>query len=188
MDTNKKRFVTLVFAGLMTLSGCGVDDPGRTPGGGSGGGTGGGTTTGCLGGCARGFRCQVSSCVLDATGFWTVRITSGTVASRNASGSHWDTDLSDPDPKVCLTINGNRSCTRTIADTLSPVWNTDFSAASATALQAGITVEYLDTDLAFDDPICSGNLAVSASDFASGTWGFTCQSGLGQVRAQLLAQ
>jgi hypothetical protein len=125
---------------------------------------------------------------LDATGQWVVRVGSGTVAMRNASGSYWDADFSAPDPKVCLTINGNRLCTKTIQDTYAPVWNADFPAATATALQAGVNIEYVDVDLTSDDPICSGMLSVKSSDFASGTWGFTCQSGLGGVSARLIAQ
>jgi hypothetical protein len=125
---------------------------------------------------------------LDPAGFWILSVTSGTVASRNASGSHWDADLSAPDPKVCLTINGNRSCTQSIQDTLSPVWNKNFPAATATALQAGVFLEYLDTDLTSDDPICSGTLSVTSSTFASGSWGFSCQSGLSQVSIGLTAQ
>jgi len=117
-----------------------------------------------------------------------VRITSGTVSTRNASGSYWDADFSAPDPKVCLTINGSRTCTPTIQDSNAPVWNTDFQAATATALQAGVNVEYIDTDLTSDDPICSGMLSVSSSDFSVGSWGFRCLSGLGEVSARLTAQ
>ncbi len=189
MDKNKTRWIGIVCAGLFAFAGCGAADPGRTPGGGSGGGGGdGGAVTGCAFGCDRGFLCQGSTCVLDATGRWVLRITSGTVSMRNASGSYWDADFSPPDPKVCLTINGSRVCTRTIQDTYAPVWNTDFQAATATALQAGVNIEYIDADLTSDDPICSGMLSVKSSDFASGTWGFTCQGGLGQVSAQLIAQ
>ena len=190
MDKNKTRWMGIVCAGLIAIAGCGGTDPNRTPGGGggSGGGGGGGTVTGCVPGCDRGFLCQGSSCVLDATGQWVVRVGPGTVAMRNASGSYWDADFSAPDPKVCLTINGNRLCTKTIQDTYAPVWNADFPAATATALQAGVNIEYVDVDLTSDDPICSGMLSVKSSDFASGTWGFTCQSGLGDVSARLIAQ
>jgi len=126
--------------------------------------------------------------VLDATGRWVLRITSGTVAQRNASGSHWDADFSAPDPKVCLTINGGRTCSRTIQDTYAPSWNSDFGPAAAAALQAGVNIEYLDADLTSDDTICAGMISVSSSDFASGSWGFSCNGGLGQVSAQLIAQ
>lgn len=190
MNTNKMRLIGILGASLITLLGCGVSDPSRTPGGSGGsGGTGGtGGTTGCASGCDRGFLCQGSSCVLDATGRWVLRITSGSVSARNASGSFWDADGSSPDPKVCLTINGSRTCTTKLADTNSPVWNTNFSAVTATALQAGVLAEYIDEDFTFDDPICSGTIAVTSTDFASGSWGFSCKNGLGQVSAQLIAQ
>lgn len=185
MDKNKMklRWFGMVCAGLFAIAGCG-SGPGPTPTPTPDGGT----VTGCPLGCDRGFVCQASSCVLDPTGRWVVRVTSGTVATRNGSGGYWDADFSAPDPKVCLTINGNRTCTKTIQDTHSPVWDTDFPAAAATALQAGANIEYLDTDLTSDDPICSGTLSVKSSDFADGTWGFTCQGGLGQVSARLTAQ
>lgn len=188
MFTNTKYVVGLLFSGMLLWSGCdGTGSPG--PGGGTGGGgTGGGGTVGCPSGCSRGFICQSSSCVLDPTGRWVLRITSGVVASRNSSGSNWDADLSAPDPKVCLTINGNRSCTRTIQDSYTPLWNTDFPAATATALQSGVNIEYADADLTVDDPICSGMLSATASDFQSGSWGFLCQSGQSRVNAQLIAQ
>ena len=196
MFTNTKYIVGMLLSGLILIAGCGgTDGPGTgtgsggTGGGGTGGGgTGGGGTVGCSPGCSSGFVCQGSSCVIDPTGLWTIRITSGTVASRNSSGSSWDADLSAPDPKVCLTINGSRSCTQTIQDSYTPTWNTSFNAATATALQSGINIEYLDSDLTSDDPICSGMLSVSSSDFQLGSWGFVCQSGQSQVSALLIAK
>lgn len=183
------RWFAILSAFLLTTTGCGRTDTGSYPGGGSGGGGGGGGGgVGCPLGCDRGFLCQSSRCVLDPTGRWTVRVTTGTVAARNASGSQWDGDASPPDPKVCLTMNGSRLCTRTIQDTFSPSWNEDFPSATATALQAGVLVEYLESDFSFDDPICTGTVPVSASDFASGSWGIQCQGGLGQVSARLTAQ
>lgn len=182
MKRIKKVLVSWMMMGAMTLLACGAAE--RT---GGGGGDGGGTLA-CLGGCRRGFTCQGSTCTLDPTGSWILRLTSGTVASRKANGDTWDGDGSPPEPKVCLTVNGTRSCTPTIQDTYSPVWNTAFPAATATALQAGVLGEYIDVDVIDDDPICMGSIPVTQDEFRSGVWGFRCTSGIGQVDATLTAQ
>ena len=185
MKRIKKVLVSLLMVGAMTLLACGATD--RTDGGGSDGGG----TPACFGGCSRGFTCQGSTCTLDPTGRWVLRLTSGTIASRKANGDTWDGDGSPPEPKVCLTVNGVRSCTQTIQDTYSPVWNAALPAATATALQAGVLGEYIDEDAFVDDPICSGSIPVTQDQFKSGIWGFRCTSGTidtGQVDATLTAQ
>ena len=108
--------------------------------------------------------------------------------SESLAPESWDGDGSSPEPRVCLTINGVRSCTPTIQDTYSPVWNAAFPAATATALQAGVFSEYIDVDSFFDDPICSGSIPVTQDEFQRGIWGFRCISGVGQVDATLTAQ
>ena len=185
---NRNWWTALLGACIMAVVGCGGTEPGPGPGGTGPGGTGPGVPTGCAFGCQRGFLCQGSSCTLDPTGRWVLRVTSGTVSMRDNSGADWDT-FSGPDAKVCMTLNGSRSCTRAAGDTYSPVWNADFPAATATALQSGVVIEYLEDDTPdSDDPICSGPLAVSASSFASGVWGFTCESNTSKVSIQLTAQ
>ena len=181
MKRIKMALVSGLAMGVMTLLACGGSE--RTDGGSTSSGG-----PACLGGCSRGFTCQASTCTLDPTGSWVLRLTSGTVASRKASGDSWDGDGSPPEPKVCLTINGVRSCTPTIQDTYSPVWNAAFPAATATALQAGVFSEYIDVDSFFDDPICSGSIPVTQDEFRRGIWGFRCTSGSGQVDATLTAQ
>lgn len=181
MEKNRTGRSAILGACLVALIGCGgptsaPPPPINDPGG------------GCRLGCQRGFLCQGQSCVLDPTGRWVVRVTSGSVAARNASGSSWDGDGSAPDPKVCLTINGSRSCTQTVQDSFAPSWDADFPPATATALQSGVAIEYIDADFSFDDPICSGTVAVSTANFTSASWGFVCQGGLGQVSALLIAQ
>ena len=185
MKRIKQVLVSGLMIGAMALLGCGGTDRGGGDGGGHGGD---GSTPGCLGGCSRGFSCQGSTCTLDPTGTWVLRLTSGSVASRKANGDTWDGDGSPPEPKVCLTVNGSRSCTPTIQDTYSPVWNTSFAAATATVLQAGVLAEYTDVDAFVDDPICSGSIPVTQAEFQSGVWGFRCTSGIGQVEGTLTAQ
>lgn len=182
MTRTKKLLISGLMLGAMTLLACGAAD---RPGG---GGADGGGTVGCPGGCNRGFSCQASTCTLDPTENWVLRLTSGTVAARKANGDTWDGDGSPPEPKVCLTINGIRACTPAIQDTYSPVWNTTFPAVTATALQAGVLAEYIDEDIVADDPICSGSIPVTKDEFQSGIWGFRCTSGVGQVNATLTAQ
>lgn len=107
------------------------------------------------GNCSAGFICGGSGlCELNPTGTWVITATSGWVGEKTPDGSSWDTWGGLPDPLVCLTINQRRTCTQAAQDTTSPAWNTPFPAATATALQAGITVEYLDKDLASNDVIC----------------------------------
>lgn len=179
MKRIKKVLVSGLMIGAMTLLACGA--PERT-GGGSDGSSG---TPTCLGGCSRGFTCQGLTCTLDPTGSWVLRLTSGTLTSRRADGDTWDGDGSPPDSKVCLTVNGVRSCTQAVQDTYSPVWNSAFPAATATALQAGVLGEYIDEDTFVDDPICSGTIPVTQAQFKSGVWGFSCASGVGQVEGTL---
>ena len=133
-------------------------------------------TGGCAPNCRAGFTCQGSTCVVDPTGSWVITITNGQVSEKDAGGSSWDVPGGLPDPYVCLTINGAKKCTSTRSDTLQPSWGYAFPAATATALQSGVGVEYMDEDLADDDVICTGNQAISVTSLSSGTWGITCSS------------
>ena len=135
--------------------------------------------------CQAGFTCQSSTCVLDATGSWVITVTNGQVSEKKVDGSCWDSPCGLPDPYVCLTINGSKKCTPTANDTLQPSWNSAFPAATATALQSGVGVEYMDEDLADDDIICTGNQAISTTSFVSGTWGITCSNTTSRFSATL---
>ena len=141
--------------------------------------------TGCSPSCRDGFTCQGTTCMLDSTGSWVITVTSGQVSERKADGSCWDSPCGLPDPYVCLTINGSKKCTPTANDTLQPSWNSSFPAATATALQSGVGIEYMDEDLADDDVICTGNQAISATSFVSGTWGITCSNTTSRFSATL---
>lgn len=134
--------------------------------------TGGG---GCSPACQSGFTCQGSTCVVNPTGSWVITVTNGVISEKKADGSSWDVPGGLPDAMVCLTIQGARRCTPARSDTLTPSWDYSFPAATATALQSGVGVEYLDEDLAANDTICSGTMAVDATSFASRTWGVRCQ-------------
>lgn len=200
MSKNSTRCSTRFFAiaglCLTLVAGCGTTDTGGGGGGGGGGqdgGTGGGKdgggTVGCSPTCDRGFVCQGSTCVLDPTGRWVIRVTTGTVAMRKSSGDTWDVFGGAPDPKVCLTLSGSRTCTPVVDDSFAPTWNTDFPAVTATALQVGIPVEYIDYDGASsDDPICTGNVPVTTTSFSQGSWTLSCSGALGQVNARLTPQ
>lgn len=177
---NRKFLESILGLGvtfLTVISSCGVPERG---------GGGGDPPSPCGLGCGRGFLCQTNGCVVDPTGLWSVAINDGSVATRKLDGSLWDGDASPPDPFVCLTLNGRRTCTTAIQDTYSPTWNQRTQAATATALQAGVFVEYVDEDAAVDDPICQGTLAVTAADFARGRWEIICTKGIGQISTLLL--
>lgn len=181
---NKTFLESVIALGLGVLflsatSNCGAPE---------GGGGGSNPPISCGLGCSRGFLCQANQCVVDPTGLWVVSISNGSVAPRKLDGSLWDADASPPDPFVCLTLNGRRTCTTAIQDTYSPSWNQLTQAVTATALQAGVFVEYIDEDLSVDDPICQGTIAVTAADFAHGRWDIICTKGSGQIGTLLLPQ
>lgn len=128
--------------------------------------------------CKTGFVCKGTSCDLDPTGQWIITVTTGRVTEKKADGSTWDIPGGLPDPLVCLTLNGTRRCTATKADTLMPAWNEAFSAATATALQVGFKVEFLDEDIGSSEAICAAaTQAIRTEDFQSGTWTSQCATG-----------
>jgi len=163
------RYGFLFASTAFFLFACGSDGPDPGNGGTDGGGV-------KCGNCATGFRCGSSGkCELNPSGFWVPTVTFGTISEKDpATGSSWDTLGGLPDPKVCLTINGNRGCTKAMQDTLKPSWNAAGPAQTATALQSGIKVEFLDEDLSSDDTICTGNLAISLYNFQSGSAKVSC--------------
>ena len=180
---NKTRSaVALVLFFLVACGSSGPGDPGNPGNPGNPGDPG-----NCATGCVRGYQCMSNACTLNPSGLWKLTVTSGTVATQNQSGSAWDAFGGAPDPMVCLTINGIRSCTTTKQDTFTPSWNESFASATSTALLTGITVEFVDVDLTSNDSICApGVVPVSQQNFLGGTWGATCTSS--SLQATLTAQ
>lgn len=128
--------------------------------------------------CKAGFVCKGTTCDLDPTGQWVITVTTGRVNEKKADGTTWDIPGGLPDPLVCLTLNGTRRCTATKADTLMPTWNEPFSSATATALQVGFKVEFLDEDIGTSESICpTATQAISTEDFQNGTWTSQCATG-----------
>lgn len=141
----------------------------------------------CTTGCLRGYQCMANACALNPSGLWKVVVTGGTISTQSPSGSAWDAFGGAPDPIACLTINGSRSCTTSRADTFSPTWNMSFGTVTATALLSGITAELVDEDVSSNDTVCAaGVVPVTQQNFASGTWGASCNSG--SFQATLTAQ
>lgn len=134
---------------------------------------------GSCGTCGRGFACgNAGACDVDPTSQWVITVTTGKVTERDPNGDAWDFPGGLPDPFVCLTINGVAKCTSYASDTTTPLWNEAFPAATALALQTGITVGIWDKDVSSDDAICgSGMLPVRLEDFRAGTWGAECKYG-----------
>lgn len=127
-----------------------------------------------------------TSGTFDPTSQWDVIVRDGTVAEQGSDGSAWDTLGGAPDPFVCITVNGNRQCSRTISDTFSPSWNeTLFTSAGGGSLQGGINVEYWDEDVSEHDSVCSSTMTIPSSAFAAGSVTMTCNNGLGRVNLQL---
>ena len=159
----KRGCLSIVLCVVLVCS-CG-DGSGPGPGNGDDCGT-----------CYSGFKCGNSgTCELNLSGFWVVTVTSGWVNEKQPNGSAWDSVGGLPDPFVCLTINGNRGCTVAVQNTTKPTWNGAFPKATATALQTGVKVEYLDEDLSINDEICNATtIAISAANFKAGGVKITC--------------
>jgi len=158
--------LVLVSSLLLVIS-CGDDTD--FPGSGSDGGT--------CGSCSTGFKCGSSGqCELNPTGYWVVTATDGWVSEKKPSGSAWDYPGGLPDLFVCLTINGNKQCTKTVDNSTKPVWSKTFSAATATALQSGVKFEYADEDLSSNDSVCTGTHAFATDKFKAGSAAITCGS------------
>lgn len=141
---------------------------------------------GVCGLCERGFRCGDSgSCEVDPASRWVITATSGTVATAGAAGA-WDSFGGAPDPQVCITLSGQRTCTPYVNDTFSPTWNFAFPATTAEALQAGILTSYIDYDSgSADDTICDLRIRLGRMAFESGgstapcpygSWSFTLRA------------
>ena len=125
----------------------------------------------------------MTRCEVVLSGLWNFTIVRGDVTERTPSGDSWDGFGGLPDPYVCVTIAGDRRCTSTVQDTLSPVWNASYPPVTATALLGGVRVEYWDEDVSVSDPICgAGLIPVTEGDLRSGTWGAGCTSGNIEVR------
>lgn len=126
--------------------------------------------------CDTGFKCDTNgACILDPTSMWTLKLTNGTISETDPNGEAWDVPGGMPDVFVCVAVNGTEKCSPAALDTLSPVWNYTFGTFTATALQAGVDISAFDEDPVSDDPICGkGTLPVKDSEFASGTFGASC--------------
>ncbi len=126
--------------------------------------------------CAKGFKCGTSGkCELNPTGMWVPTVTKGFISAKRPDGKDWDALGGKPDPIVCLTIAGDRTCTDAAKDTLKPTWNKAFPAASATALQSAVKVEFADLDISAHDLICKiSNVVVTLGDFKAGGFSVTC--------------
>lgn len=173
--------LTLLFV-LPLVTACGGRDDG-------GGDThqGPGSAGNCVTGCQRGYRCSAGTCSLDPAGLWRITVTSGTISTTDPTGSSWDSFGGAPDPFVCLTIAGQRSCTATIQDSFTPAWNEVFPAATATALLSGVTVEIVDSDIASNDEICRpGLVAIGEPTFLAGSFAAGCSGA--SIKATLSAQ
>ncbi len=174
---------TAAFALLALLSACGrPDDPlgdldplARNPAG------------SCIGGCQSGFKCSVGRCALDPSALWRLTVTSGKISTKTPGGDSWDAFGGAPDPYVCLTIGSNRTCTSTVQDSFTPVWNEIFPAATTTALLGGVTISIVDEDISNNDPISTTTLVpVTESNFLLGLWNPTYTTG--EFTATLSAQ
>lgn len=145
-------------------------------------------TAGCSG-CHAWETCVGTTCVFDSTSQWDVVAESGTVVGQNGS-LPWDT-FDDPDPLVCVTINGQEKCTEADIDTFYPDWHQKlFENAGGGSIMGGIYVEYWDLDitLADSEAICQGTITINSTYFNAGGVTLQCEDGVSTVSFTLTYQ
>lgn len=128
--------------------------------------------------CGVGFQCSLGACQPDPLGLWAVTIVNGTISQRDRDSEAWDVGGGLPDPKVCLTIGGQRTCTYVADDTVTPIWNKSLPPMTASVLLSTITVEIWDDDNLSNDPICGRSEAfITKQELARGLWRVGCPFG-----------
>lgn len=133
---------------------------------------------GSCGTCNGGLSCLSGSCGVDPASQWSIRVLGGTISQRGPDGSTWDAFGGAPDPYVCVTIGGARTCTPAIPDSFTPVWNQDLPPATANTLRAGISVATYEEDVASNDTICGlGTFPITLEMFERGTFIAQCDYG-----------
>jgi hypothetical protein len=176
----------ITAAALLALGCDGTMDPGGGSELGGGGDMAGspppdlaGGNMGCVPECGLGFACQTNTCVAEGSALWVLKVTRGTVKDKNPDGDAWDPFSGLPDPFACMTINGQRLCTMSADNTLSPMWNETLHTASASAILSGVLVEYWDYDpTSANDAICPmGTKMVTMDDLKSGMLTAGCDHG-----------
>lgn len=123
--------------------------------------------------CQTGFLCSDDGrrCELVYASNWTAQAIEGRITSTTSpSGRPWDTDGSGPDPRLCLTLNGQRYCTATIQNEYNVRWNgLEFPRATAAALSNQTYAEFFDEDGGNSgDAICIiGPITITEDEFRS---------------------
>jgi hypothetical protein len=111
--------------------------------------------------CGDGRTCVDGGCTVEPSSVWKVFIANGEVAATDAEGGSWDGFNGLPDPFVRVKATDpddgeeHDNATEAIDNTLAPTWDEAPIAVAARALFDGLTLEYVDDDLANDDPICT---------------------------------
>lgn len=145
-------------------------------------------TAGCTG-CHAWDTCVGNTCVFNATSQWDITAVSGQITENNGS-LPWDT-LDDPDGLICVTINGQESCTEADVDTFYPDWHQKlFENAGGGQIMGGIYIEYWDLDITLEDSenICAGTLTVEDSYFDGGGFAILCDDGVSTASFTLTYQ
>jgi hypothetical protein len=111
--------------------------------------------------CGEGRSCIEGACTVDPASLWRVVIANGEVAMTNAEGGSWDGFNGLPDPYVnAIAVDPSdderhENYTATIDNTFAPSWDEAPITVAARALFDGVTLEYIDDDLASNDMICT---------------------------------
>lgn len=101
---------------------------------------------------------------------WALFVASGEVGATTATGESWDGFNGLPDPYVTAVVpNQAEVSTDIVDDSLTPRWDVILvSSATAADLTSGFQLLYRDDDAAFDDEICTIDVALAANDMAFG--------------------
>lgn len=146
--------------------------------------------------CGNGRACMNQRCVVDPGSPWEVVLVSGAVSATNQMGEPWDI-IGSPDPVVDLelfdagTMTAYRDTSSVVQDDTTPTWNESMGSNIPAAAFMVWRIDVWDSDLDFDDPICSIEVDLSSDPstyqnlFSGATYTFSCSDPATNVFADL---
>jgi len=106
---------------------------------------------------------------------YDVTAESATIDKRDAQGNCWESDCSAPRTYVCATLSGLRRCSTSRASTTPQWFEVLLPASPASALHAGLTIDYLHgSGAAGDTTICHSNVVLTDLILGAGHFDLPC--------------
>lgn len=146
--------------------------------------------------CGAGRACTNQACVVDQASLWEVVLVSGAVSTTNPMGDPWDF-IGSADPVVDLelfdanTMTAYRDTSSIVQDDHTPTWNESMGSNIPAAAFMIWRIDVWDSDLDFDDPICSIDVDLSSDPatfqdlFSGATYTFSCSDAATGVFADI---